>query len=279
MEKLTAAYVRVSELKQHAINQIPDIEADIKKNNDILYKHKCKNIEEWDKRAQKMIETATDEQDKKERMEEMQKLREYLKQGYFVEIGQSGRKEKRPELLELMELAAQKQFNQVETWAIDRFTRQGANELLIYVKKLEKDGVSFKSMKEPIIDTSGPLRDAIIAIFGALANMESIRQGDRVRAGIKRVRLKGKKWGMEHEYPDEILQKMKELYEASYPYYRINKIIKEQYKQDIKPASVRYMAIHRKWQRQPQLNPGCQAEPPSSAQSQSIPESPAPPSP
>ncbi|GJM01467.1 MAG: hypothetical protein DHS20C07_31460 [Methyloligella sp.] len=39
---------------------------------------------------------------------------------------------------------------------------------------------------------NGPFRDAVVGIISAVANMESVRRGDRVRAGMARAKAQGK---------------------------------------------------------------------------------------
>lgn len=51
------------------------------------------------------------------------------------------------------------------------------------------------SVREPWLDTSGPLRSLLIAIFSWCAEQERLRLIERTRAGLDRARRQGKRNG------------------------------------------------------------------------------------
>ena len=57
---------------------------------------------------------------------------------------------------------------------------------------LENYNVGFRSFTEQYLDSTGIFKDAVIGIISAVANMESVRRGDRVRAGMARAKTQGK---------------------------------------------------------------------------------------
>jgi len=71
-------------------------------------------------------------------------------------------------------------------WALDRVTRQNIKETLAFFDRLEKHlGGQLFSLTEPIISTATMVpetRDLFIALFAYLANRESSRKSDRVKA-------------------------------------------------------------------------------------------------
>jgi len=82
----------------------------------------------------------------------------------------------------------------VVVWALDRFHRsmQGSiNDVL----ELDRLGVRVLSVREPWLDTSGPVRSLLVAIFGWVAEQERSRLIDRTKAGLERARRAGKRLG------------------------------------------------------------------------------------
>jgi len=82
----------------------------------------------------------------------------------------------------------------VVVWALDRFHRsmQGAiNDVL----ELDRLGVRVLSVRESWLDTSGPVRSLLVAIFGWVAEQERSRLIERTKAGIERARRSGKRLG------------------------------------------------------------------------------------
>lgn len=108
---------------------------------------------------------------------------------------ESGGKADRPEFLRMLADAAQRRFDVLLFWALDRLTREGALQTLQYLNQLSKYGVAFRSFREPFIDSCGPFSDAVIAILGCIAKQERARIRDRVQAGMDRVKIHGTKSG------------------------------------------------------------------------------------
>jgi|SRR5579862_414911 len=108
---------------------------------------------------------------------------------------ESGGKADRREFMRLLDDAAQRHFDVVLFWALDRFTREGALDTLKYLEQLNGYGVGYRSFTEPYLDSCGMFKDAIIAILGSIAKQERIRLSERIRAGLDRVRLQGTRSG------------------------------------------------------------------------------------
>jgi DNA invertase Pin-like site-specific DNA recombinase len=68
---------------------------------------------------------------------------------------ESGGHGDRPEFLRMLEDAAQRPFDVLLFWALDRLTREGALETLQYLTQLSKYGVAFRSFREPYLDSCG----------------------------------------------------------------------------------------------------------------------------
>jgi putative DNA-invertase from lambdoid prophage Rac len=82
----------------------------------------------------------------------------------------------------------------VLVWALDRFHRSMAGAVHD-VLELDRLGVRVLSVREPWLDTSGPVRGLLVAIFGWVAEQERARLIERTRAGLERARREGKRLG------------------------------------------------------------------------------------
>ena len=105
----------------------------------------------------------------------------------------SGTKAKRPGLNQLMSDARRGKFDVVLTWACDRIARS-TRHFLEVLDELNHLGIEFVSFRENI-DTSGPLGRAIVVIIGAIAELERNLIVERVRAGMRRAKLEGRRIG------------------------------------------------------------------------------------
>jgi DNA invertase Pin-like site-specific DNA recombinase len=126
-------------------------------------------------------------------------LREYAERrgwtvaGEYVDVGISGTKEKRPELDRLMTDAHRRRFDAVAVWKFDRFARS-VSHLLRALETFKAQGIEFVSLSEQI-DTSTPMGKMVFTILGSVAEMERSMIVERVRAGLRNARAKGKRLG------------------------------------------------------------------------------------
>ena len=123
-------------------------------------------------------------------------LREYAERrgwsvaGEYVDVGISGTKEKRPELDRLMVDAHRRRFDAVVVWKFDRFARS-VSHLLRALETFKAQGVEFVSFSEQL-DTSTPAGKMVFTVLGAVAELERGLIAERVRAGLRNARAKGK---------------------------------------------------------------------------------------
>jgi len=82
----------------------------------------------------------------------------------------------------------------VAVWALDRLHRSMAGAINT-VLELDRLGVPVLSVREGWLDTSGPVRPLLVAIFGWVAEQERTRLIERVHAGLDRARRQGKALG------------------------------------------------------------------------------------
>lgn len=105
----------------------------------------------------------------------------------------SGAKAKRPGLDALLNDARRGRFDIVLVWAFDRIARS-VKHFLEVLDELTQLNVEFISFRENV-DTTGPLGRAMIVIIGAIAELERSLIVERVRAGMRRARLEGRRIG------------------------------------------------------------------------------------
>ena len=105
----------------------------------------------------------------------------------------SGVKAKRPGLEQMMADARRGRFAVVIVWAFDRMARS-VRHLLDTLDELSRLHIEFISFRENI-DTGGPLGRALVTIIGAIAELERNLIIERVRCGMRRARLEGRRIG------------------------------------------------------------------------------------
>jgi DNA invertase Pin-like site-specific DNA recombinase len=126
-------------------------------------------------------------------------LREYCERrgwtvaGEYVDIGISGTKEKRPELDRLLGEAHRRRFDAVVVWRFDRFARS-VSHLLRALETFKSLGIEFVSLSEQV-DTSTPTGKMVFTVLGAVAELERSLIVERVRAGLRNAKAKGKRIG------------------------------------------------------------------------------------
>lgn len=138
---------------------------------------------------------------------QLRELREYCSRrgwqvaGEFVDVGISGAKEKRPELDRLLADAHRRRFDSVVVWKFDRFARS-VSHLLRALETFQALGLEFVSLSEQM-DTSTPTGKMVFTVLGAVAELERSLIAERVRAGLRNARAKGKRLGRPPRELDE----------------------------------------------------------------------------
>lgn len=125
-------------------------------------------------------------------------LREMVKQRGYEIVHEytdviSGAKSKRPGLDQLLADARRRRFDVVLVAAFDRVARS-VRHFLEVLDELNHLGIEFISFRENI-DTGGPLGRAIVVIVGAIAELERNLIVERVKAGMRRAKLEGRRIG------------------------------------------------------------------------------------
>src|SRR5262245_36640147 len=103
----------------------------------------------------------------------------------------SGAKKDKPNWGRLMEDARQRRFDLLLFWALDRITREGVLEMLQPLKTLDSYGIEWRSHTEAFLDSTGPMKDAIIGLMASIAKIERQKTIERTAAAIRRRRELG----------------------------------------------------------------------------------------
>src|SRR6201993_2128489 len=133
-------------------------------------------------------------------------IREYCERrgwqiaGEYVDSGISGAKDSRPELNRLMADAHKRKFDVVVVWKFDRFARS-VSHLLRALETFSALGIAFISLSESL-DTTTPTGKMVFTVLGAVAELERSLIAERVRAGLRNARAKGKRLGRPRKFAD-----------------------------------------------------------------------------
>jgi DNA invertase Pin-like site-specific DNA recombinase len=119
--------------------------------------------------------------------------RDYTVIREFEDRGVSGSKSKRAGLDAMLSSARRREFDVLLVAAFDRIARSTKNFLEI-VDELNELGIEFVSAREAI-DTRGPMGRMFITLVGSIAELERSLITERIRAGMRRVRLEGGRLG------------------------------------------------------------------------------------
>ena len=158
---------------------------------------------------------------------QLAELREYADRrgwkiaGEYVDLGISGSKELRPELTRLMTDAKRRRIDVVLCWKVDRFGRS-LKHLVNTLADLDSYGVAFVSLRDNL-DLSTASGRLMFQIIGAMAEFERSLIQERVRAGLRNAKLKGKTLGR----PRRIISsnEMERLRERGLSFREIGKLV------------------------------------------------------
>jgi DNA invertase Pin-like site-specific DNA recombinase len=130
---------------------------------------------------------------------QLRELREHCERrgwqiaGEYVDEGISGSKFSRPALDRLMADAHKRRLDVVAVWKFDRFARS-VSHLLRALETFNALGIGFLSLSESL-DTNTPGGRMVFTVLGAVAELERSLIAERVRAGLRNARSKGKRLG------------------------------------------------------------------------------------
>ena len=109
--------------------------------------------------------------------------------GEYVDKGESGAKDRRPQLDRLLEDARKRRIDGILVWKLDRFGRS-LKSLVTTLEELRGLGVQFVSYTENL-DFSTRAGRAMANLIGVFAEFERDLIRERVKAGIQNAKSKG----------------------------------------------------------------------------------------
>jgi DNA invertase Pin-like site-specific DNA recombinase len=150
------------------------------------------------------VSTSNGQQDPEMQLRE---LREYAeRRGWqiadvYTDAGISGSKDSRPALNRLMADAKKRHIDTVLVWKLDRFGRS-LRHLVNALAELEALGIAFISLRDNL-DLASPSGRLMFQIIGAMAEFERALIQERVKAGLRNARAKGKRLGRPRVFVSE----------------------------------------------------------------------------
>ncbi len=177
-----------------------------------------------DKRVAVYARISTSGQDVELQLVELRKYvvdRNWTIHKEYVDIGQSGAKDSRPQLNQLMADAKRKRFDVVLCWKFDRYARS-LKHLVDSLYEFKALDIDFVSLTEGI-DTTTPVGMAMFGVIGAMSQLERDLIRERVQAGMRRAREKGKAIGRPMKHLD--LTEVKRLRDEGHNITEISKIL------------------------------------------------------
>ena len=128
--------------------------------------------------------------------------------GEYVDKGESGAKDRRPELDRLMEDARKRRIDGILVWKLDRFGRS-LKSLVTTLEELRALGIQFVSYTENL-DFSTPAGRAMANLIGVFAEFERDLIRERVRAGIQNAKSKGIRVGRRPLIDEKLLRTVRD---------------------------------------------------------------------
>jgi DNA invertase Pin-like site-specific DNA recombinase len=111
----------------------------------------------------------------------------------YRDHGISGGREKRPAFDRMCRDAAQRKFDVVMAWSVDRLGRS-LQDLVGFLSELHALHIDL-FLHQQGLDTTTPAGKAMFQMMGVFAEFERAMIQERVRAGLKRAKAEGKKLG------------------------------------------------------------------------------------
>jgi putative DNA-invertase from lambdoid prophage Rac len=87
------------------------------------------------------------------------------------------------------------EFKVLVVWALDRIVRTGAEDTLRLIRQLRERNCMLVSVQETWLNGSSEVQDVLVAFAGWMAQQESKRRSERIKAGLAKRRKDGKPVG------------------------------------------------------------------------------------
>lgn len=137
-------------------------------------------------------------------IEKYYKENEILNYKIFKDTAISGAKDSRPALNKMMDEIRNKNITQVTTFSFSRISRS-CSHLLKCLETMRSNECSLVSLSEKI-DTNTAIGQALVAVVGALSQLERDLIRERVIAGLARVKAEGRTLGRKKTRPSGLIR-------------------------------------------------------------------------
>lgn len=190
---------REMSLRDQIIEILRDADRDLTK-NEVVQKIK----EYGDEDVEKELIRLRDEENQLRECKRFCETREWTIEHVFKDKGKSAFKGEQEAKDNILSHARKGEFNHIVVWALDRWTREGAQKLIEDINRLESWNVKLHSVQEEFLDQFNMkgelgkiLREFIQKILAWQAEMESKKKGERVKAAYqrKKERNENENWG------------------------------------------------------------------------------------
>ncbi len=101
----------------------------------------------------------------------------------------------RQTLAEAEQAAWAGEFSVLVVWALDRITREGAEGALRLIRRFKERSCTVLSVKESWLNASPEVADVLVGFAGWMAQQESARRSERIKAGLAKRAAEGKPVG------------------------------------------------------------------------------------
>jgi DNA invertase Pin-like site-specific DNA recombinase len=128
-------------------------------------------------------------------LEEMARQRGWEVLKVYAEEASAWKAGRQKQLKELLHDASYHKYDYLLVWSLDRLTREGVGNIFHLVNTFKTYGVSIISNQEPWVEQSGPVADLLTAVTGWVAQFESKRRSERIKAAVQRKRDRGERVG------------------------------------------------------------------------------------
>jgi DNA invertase Pin-like site-specific DNA recombinase len=111
--------------------------------------------------------------------------------------------EYRATLKQALDDAWRGKFSVLIIWALDRLTREGAEGALRVIRQFRERGCTIVSVNESWLNGSPEVQDILVAFAGWMAQQESKRRSERIKAGLTKRKTEGKPVGRQPGIKDK----------------------------------------------------------------------------
>lgn len=141
---------------------------------------------------------STDEQDETNQVRDLEQFAAHhgyeIAARFILHDASAWKGEHRAELRRALDAAHRGEFSVMAVWALDRISREGAEDALRTIRLFRQRGCMLVSVQESWLNGSPEVQDVLVAFAGWRAEQESKRRSERTKAGIARKQAQNPDW-------------------------------------------------------------------------------------